>query len=276
MRQAQMDRIANTFSQISTRGRPGLFPFLTVGFPDPEATLELVPALVEAGADAIELGVPFSDPLAEGTTIQASSFHALQQGVTLHSCLEMVSQLRHKVPQTPLILMGYYNPILSYGIKRFAARAQEVGVDGVIVPDLPLDESGPMLEECRPRGIHLIYLLAPTSTDARIERACSSASGFIYCVSLTGVTGEREQLPASAIDILQRVRRYTTLPLALGFGVSQREHVEEIASYADAALVGSALIRLLMKSPRHQMIAEAQRFVGELSRLLPTPQGGPL
>ena len=271
-----MDRIANTFAQIESRRKPGLFPFLTVGFPDPEATLELVPALAEAGADGIELGVPFSDPLAEGVTIQASSFHALQQGVTLQSCLEIVGRLRDKVPHTPLILMGYYNPILSYGIRAFAIEAQKVGVDGVIVPDLPPDESGPLVEECRPRGVHVIYLLAPTSTDSRIEMACRTASGFIYCVSLTGVTGERKRLSGSAIDLLKRVRRHTKLPLALGFGISQREHVENIAGYADAALVGSALIRVLMESPRHQVVTRAQRFIRELSGLMPAPQGGAL
>ena len=270
-----MNRIANTFAGIKARGRTGLFPFLTMGFPDVEATLELVPALVEAGADGFELGVPFSDPLADGATIQASSYMALQRGVTLETCFEVVKELRDKVPQTPLIFMGYYNPILSYGIKNFAASAQEVGLDGVIVVDLPPDESGPMMEECGPRGVHLISLLTPTSTDPRIERACSTASGFIYCVSLTGVTGARDQLAVSGFELLKRVRRHTTLPLALGFGVSQREHVENIADHADAAVVGSALIRVLMDSPRHLIVDRARQLVGELSGLIPVMQVDP-
>ena len=251
--------------EIKLRKKVGLFPFLTVGFPDLEATLELVPALAEAGADGFELGVPFSDPLADGATIQNSSFKALEQGVTLQSCLDVVKALRTKVPKTPLVLMGYYNPIFQYGIDRFAASAAAVGLDGVIVADLPPDESGPLLQACISKNVSLIYLLAPTSTEERIRKACDTASGFIYCVSLTGVTGAREELPASARQLLNRVRTHTRLPLALGFGISQKKHVESIAAHADAAVVGSALIRILMDSPRHLMVSKATELIRELS-----------
>ena len=269
------DRLAEKFRQIETEGRTGLILFLTAGFPDLDATLELVPALVQSGADCIELGVPFSDPVAEGTAIQASSFHALRNNVTLDSCLRLVSDLRDQVPDTPLVLMGYYNPILSYGLAAFGQDAQRVGVDGVIVPDLPADESGPLLEACRPRGIHVIPLLAPTSTDLRIERACLTASGFIYCVSLTGVTGARQELAPGVFELLKRVRRYTDLPLAVGFGVSRREHLESIGSHAQAAIVGSALVQVIMASPREKLVDNARRFVLELTAAVPSLEGTP-
>ena len=259
------DRIAERFARLRDEGRTGLVLYVTTGFPDIEATLELVPALADAGADLIELGVPFSDPLADGPTIQESSFHALRNGVTLEGCLGVVERLRGKDRTTPLALMGYYNPILHYGLESFARRARESGVDGVIVPDLPPDEAGPLVGACRPHGIHVIPLLAPTSTDARIRLACEAASGFIYCVSLTGVTGAREHLPSGVFDFLARVRRHTELPLAVGFGVSTRDHVESIGRIAQAAVVGSALIRVLKDSPRDLLVDRARRFVQELS-----------
>ena len=264
-----MDRIANTFGRLRAEGRTGLVLFLTAGYPDEEATLELVPALVQAGADAIELGVPFSDPLADGVTIQESSYEALQQGVTLGRCLSMVETLRGRVPDTSLLFMGYYNPVLSYGLERFASDAHQAGLDGVIVADLPEEETGPLRAELSPRGIHLVPLFAPTSTDARIEAGCREASGFVYCVSLTGVTGSRDDLASGVFSLVRRVRQHTSLPLAVGFGVSRREHVEAIGREADAAVVGSALIRVLMQFPRDQLVQEASRFVTELSGLGP-------
>ena len=181
-----MDRLKQSFDALATRKAMGLIPYLTVGFPSVRDTLSLVPALVDGGADVIELGVPFSDPLADGPTIQRASFHALSQGVNLGTCLQVCQQLRSAVFDTPLVLMGYYNPILSYGLDRFAADAQNAGADGVIVPDLPFEEADPLQSTCHQHGIHLIPLLAPTSTDARISRSCEKAGGFVYCVSLTG------------------------------------------------------------------------------------------
>ena len=268
------DRIAQKFRQIDREGRTGVMPFLTAGFPDVNTTLELVPALAQAGADCIELGVPFSDPLADGVTVQASSFQALKNGVTLDTCIKLVDQLRNQVPDMPLILMGYYNPILSYGTARFGEEAQRAGVDGVIIPDLPPDESGPLREECEPRGIHIIPLLAPTSTDARIEKVCRTASSFIYCVSLTGVTGARDELPPGVFQFLERVRRHTDLPLALGFGISRREHVEAVGGHAQAVMVGSALVRVITDSPSEELIERAQKFVWELNGAIPSPKGG--
>ena len=259
------DRIKESFAAIERQGRTGLIVFLTAGFPDRAATLELVPALVAAGADAIELGVPFSDPLAEGPVIQQSSFLALQQEITLADCLDMVEELRDQVPDTPLVLMGYYNPIYSYGLQKFAERAQGSGVDGIIAVDLPHSEAAPLAAQCAPRGIHMISLLAPTSTDDAIRESCVDATGFIYCISLTGVTGVRDEVSDRGIELLERVRAHTSLPLAVGFGISRREHVETICRRAEAAVVGSALVRVMLESPRGQLVARASELVAQLA-----------
>ena len=268
------DRIRESFAAISNEGKAGLIVFLTAGFPDREATLELVPALVEAGADAVELGVPFSDPLAEGPTIQQSSFLAVQQQVSLADCLGMVEQLRDKVPDTPLVLMGYYNPIFNYGLVKFAQEAQRVGVDGIIAVDLPHVESAPLAEQCRAKGVHIIPLLAPTSTDDSIRTACAEAGGFVYCMSVTGVTGARDNVSGRGFELVDRVRAHTSLPLVVGFGISSREHVEEVCQKAEAAAVGSALVQVMLESPRDQLVRRASRFVAELAGKQVAAAGG--
>ncbi len=267
------DRISEKFAAIKNEGRTGLILFLTAGFPDLEATRELIPALVAAGADAVELGVPFSDPLAEGPVIQESSFRALEQGVTLQDCIDLVSDLREQVPDTPLILMGYYNPIYSYGQARFARECHRVGVDGVIVVDLPHEEVAPLAKVCAPLGIHIIPLLAPTSTDASIKAAVSNAGGFVYCISLTGVTGARDQVSERGYELLRKVRAHTHLPLAVGFGISRREHVVEVCREAEAAVVGSVLVQVMLESPRDQLVSRASQLVSELAGV-PFPTTG--
>ena len=239
--------------------------FLTAGFPDKQATLELVPALVNAGADIVELGVPFSDPLAEGPVIQESSFRALEELVSLKDCLGLVEALRGQVGETPLLLMGYYNPIHSYGLAKFAQDADEKGVDGLIVVDLPEFEVEPLRDRCGPHDLPIIPLLAPTSTDESISAACAQAAGFVYCISVTGVTGVRTEVSQRGFELLDRVRAKTSLPLAVGFGISTREHVEEVGRRAEAAVVGSALIRVIQESPRDELVDRASRFVAELS-----------
>ena len=258
-------RIRRMFDAVREQKRPGLIVFVTAGFPDMEATMELVPALVEAGADAVELGVPFSDPLAEGPVIQESSFRALQNGTSLEDCLKAPEALRAKVPDTPLILMGYYNPIYTYGLVPFAERCQQAGVDGLIAVDLPGFEAAPLISECRSRDISVIPLLAPTSTDESIKAACTGASGFVYCISVTGVTGAREQVSGRSFELLDRVKTHTDLPLAVGFGISNRAHVEEVGNTGEAAVVGSALIRVMLESPREELVERASRFVAELA-----------
>ena len=250
-----------------------VIPFVTVGFPDVEATLELVPVLEQAGATAIELGVPFSDPLAEGPTIQKSSYHALKQGVTLAKCLEVAAELRHRGVRVPLVLMGYYNPFLAYGLEAVAAAAQKAGVDGFIIPDLPVDEIGPMLEACRRYEIALVPLLAPTSTDERIKEACASAQGFVYCVGLLGVTGARAEPSPEAATLIQRVRQNTSLPLAVGFGISRREHVEALADSVDAVVVGSALVDVIAEAAPSDRVAKVKAFMEGLG-VTPEMTGG--
>lgn len=268
------DRIKDTFETIRNEGRPGLIVYLTTGFPDLDATLELIPALAEAGADGIELSIPFSDPLADGPVIQESTFLALEGGVTPDDCLDLVSQVRERVPATPLILMNYYNSVYNYGLEKFARRIAECGVDGIIPVDLPAEEATPLYEQCAPRNVHIVPLLAPTSTDQSIKTAVSLSSGFIYCVSLTGITGARDQVSQQGIDLIQRVRGYTSLPLALGFGISQRAHVETVCQQAEAAAVGSALIRTMLESPRDELVERASRLVAELAGKSWPPAGG--
>jgi tryptophan synthase alpha chain len=253
------------FQRLTQEGRTGVFPYLTVGFPTIDDTLSLAPALAEAGADLIELGVPFSDPIADGPTIQAASFDALQQGVTLTKCLEVCKTLRGNGLETPLVLMGYYNPILSYGIDAFARDAALAGADGAIVPDLPPEESTLLREALKAQGLPLISLLTPTSTDERIAEACALAEGFIYCVAVTGVTGARREVSTNAFELLDRIRKHTTLPIAVGFGISEREHVESLAGHAQAAVVGSALINVIHSAPPDERLRRAGDFIAKLA-----------
>jgi len=240
--------IAAAFARAHDAGRIALIPYVMSGYPD-EATSEAVAiALGEAGADIIELGVPFSDPLADGATIQAASQHALAHGMTLRKVVALAARIAARV-STPLVLMGYYNPIISYGLATFCADAAAAGVAGLIVPDLPPEESATLQREAAAHAIELVFLVTPTSTDARIAQAALAASqtggGFLYCVSLSGVTGARDQLSDGLAAFIARVRAQTSLPLAVGFGVSRPAHVAEIARIADGAVVASALINTI-------------------------------
>jgi tryptophan synthase alpha chain len=241
-------RIEKTFAGLKAEGRTGFVAFVTAGYPDLASTPGLVRALVAGGADIIELGIPFSDPLADGPTVQAASFQALQNGVTPAHCVEVVRKLRAEGLEAPIVFMGYVNPLLAYGVEKFAEDAAAAGADGMIPVDLPPEESDEMEEAFRKHGLRVIYLLAPTSTDERIRAVAERASGFVYCVSLTGVTGERAELPPGLDEFVARVRRYTNLPVAVGFGISQRKHIEAVGRIADAAIVGSAIIDVIGKS----------------------------
>ncbi len=257
-----MSRIGQTMARLRKKGRLGLIAYLTVGYPDTETTLRLVPALAAGGADMVELGVPFSDPLADGTTIQRASHCALQQGVTPALCLDVVKQLRARGLAIPLLLMGYYNSVLAYGIDEFARDAGAAGADGLIEVDLPPEEAAGVQTACAGRGLDLIYLLAPTSSDERIALVAAQASGFIYCVSLTGVTGARGQLPAGLSQFLARVRGHTSLPLAVGFGISKREHLETVAGLgAEAAVIGSAIINVIDRAPAEEREERVREYV---------------
>ncbi len=264
-----MNRITATFDRVRREGRAALMPFITMGYPDLESALDLVPALVEGGADLIELGIPFSDPLADGATIQATSQQALDNGMTLALCLEQVAALRARGVEVPLILMGYYNPILQMGGAKFAEEAARAGADGVIVPDLPPEEADELRTALHAHGLALIFLLAPTSDDERVRLVAEQATGFIYLVSLTGVTGARDQLPPDLADFVARVRRTTDLPLAVGFGISRPEQAAMVAQMADGVIVGSALLRTI--GDADDPIAAARAFVRQLCEAVGTP-----
>jgi tryptophan synthase alpha subunit len=257
-------RIQTSFHAARQAGRVALWPFLTAGYPDEAATLELVPALEQAGACGLELGVPFSDPLADGATIQRASFQAIRSGMTLARCIALCRQLRAAGVTMPIILMGYYNPILAMGLEETARQAAKAEADGFIVADLPAEEAGPFAAACQRHDLALVPLLAPTSTDERIALTCHGARGFVYCVSLTGVTGARGYLPPAVAELVGRVRRHTSLPIVVGFGVSRREHVEAIGQYADGAVVGSALIDALDAAPRPKIASQVREFLESL------------
>jgi tryptophan synthase alpha chain len=223
-----------------------------------------VPALEKAGATLIELGVPYSDPLAEGPTIQAASYKALEAGMTMHGCIETARQLRQGGVTVPLVFMGYYNPVLNYGIEAYTKDCAAAGVDGFIIPDLPVDEAEPFHDACRAQGLALISMLAPTSTDDRIAQGAASADGFVYCVSVAGVTGARSELPLTLPGFVERVRSRTTLPVAVGFGISERAHVESVGRVADAAVVGSALINVIDLAPAGERAERAGAFIASL------------
>ncbi len=257
-------------SRISAVFRPGhkaLIAYITVGYPTIEATLKAVPILARNGCDIVELGIPFSDPLADGATIQKASFHALENGVTPQLCLDVAKKLRQKV-DIPLVFMTYYNPVLSYGLDKFCGACVSAGVDGLIIPDLPVEE-GLELEPCTERhGLDLIYLLAPTSTDERVRLVAERSRGFIYLVSLTGVTGSRDRLPADLGKFVARVRKVTKKPLCVGFGISTAEQAREVARTADGIIVGSRIIQLMETDSTLNAVG---KFAQELRQAIDTP-----
>ncbi|HLB24542.1 MAG TPA: tryptophan synthase subunit alpha [Dehalococcoidia bacterium] len=260
-----MNRIDDMFARTRAEGRIALMPFMTVGYPDLDTSERLVKAMVDAGADAIELGIPFSDPLADGPTIQKASYRALQQGTHPRDTLHVVRRLRAAGVAVPLILMGYWNTFLACGEDRFFSDAAAAGADGLIIVDLPPEESDATRAQCQAAGLHLIYLAAPTSDDARIDEIVPRASGFIYCVGVVGVTGARAQLSQELPDFLRRLRAKTDLPLAVGFGISKREHVEGLRGLADAAIVASALIDIVESSPPGESEKKVQAYVEVLT-----------
>jgi len=255
-----MSRIAATFAGLKSRGQTGLVAYLPVGYPDVDSTLRLVPALIAGGADIIELGIPFSDPLADGATIQRASHQALLAGVTPSTCLEAAARLRKEGVEAPLVFMTYYNPVLAYGIERFAADGARAGADGVIAIDVPPEESGPLREACLANGLDLVYLLAPTSGEERIRLVAGLASGFVYCVSLSGTTGAREELPPGLPSFVERVRRQTLLPIAVGFGISKPKHFRAVGRIADAAVIGSAIIDEIDRCDPSQREARVREY----------------
>jgi tryptophan synthase alpha chain len=261
-----LDNIASVFKSTHAAGRAALMPYFTLGFPDQRSSLEIIEAVANSGADLIELGIPFSDPLADGPTIQRSTQIALEQGTTVAGCLELTAELRSRGVRQPLILMGYVNPILSFGIEQFAAEASSAGADGLIVPDLPPEEAAEMQAACLEYGQALILMLAPTSTPARFTTVIERGAGFLYLVSLVGVTGARSELPTGLQEFVQRVRDLTAIPLAVGFGVSTPEQARAVGAFADGVIVGSALINAVEGA--EDLPQAAASYVGDLRSAL--------
>lgn len=242
MTQQPETRIARRFAALKKEGRSGLVTFTTAGDPDLEASAKILNGIAEAGADLIEIGVPFSDPMADGPAIQASSLRAIKGGMTLRKTLAMVAEFRKKDDDTPIVLMGYYNPIYIYGVDSFLTDAKKAGVDGLIVVDLPPEEEAELCLPALDAGINFIYLTAPTTTDTRLPRVLEHASGFVYFVSITGITGTRTAKTTDVAGHVGRIRAQTDLPVAVGFGIRTPDQAAEIARVADAAVVGSALV----------------------------------
>jgi tryptophan synthase alpha chain len=238
-----LEHIAAAFATAKRRRCAALMPYFTLGYPTPEMSLDIIEAIAGAGADLIELGVPFSDPLADGPTIQRSTQVALEQGVNVAQCIEMVADLRARGVTQPLMLMGYINPILAFGVEQFVTIATAAGADGFIVPDLPPEEAAKLEGVCKARERALVYLLAPTSPPERVQLLASRTSGFLYLVSLAGVTGARDALPSHLAGFIQRVSRVARTPLAVGFGISNPEQARAVGQLADGVIVGSALVK---------------------------------
>ncbi len=239
-------------------------PYLMTGFPQRDSAVTLARALEDAGADLFELGVPFSDPLADGATVQRASEQALHNGVDLPFCIETVREMRAAGVQAPIVMMGYFNPFYQYGLERLCADVAAAGADGLIIPDLPPEEAGECQAACRAHGLDLICFVAPTTPAERIKQVVAVASGFIYCVALTGVTGARQQVWTGLPDFLQRVRRYTDLPLVVGFGISSAAHVQQVAPHAEGVISASALINAIDAVPAEEQPQAARAFLRSL------------
>ena len=255
-----MSRIKENFTELKADSRKGFIPFVTAGDPDIEPSIEIVLKLAELGADVIELGVPFSDPMADGPTIQLSSQHALEKGVNLPVILEMVSKVREKT-NVPIVLFSYLNPLLNYGIEKLAVDAAAAGIDGILITDVIGNEAAEIGDRFRSKGVDLISLIAPTTTDERLKTIAEGSSGFLYAVSRAGVTGARTEMSDEAEKLVTRARKFTTLPIAVGFGISTREQIEQVWRYADAAVVGSAIVGEIAKSNDKTAVERVETFV---------------
>ena len=256
-------RIHNRFNQLHKRGAKALVTFITAGDPDLATTAALLPRMAAAGADIIELGIPFSDPMADGPTIQRASERALTNGVTLEAVLAMVGRVRDQV-SAPIVLMGYSNPIYAYGWQRFAQDAVAAGVDGLLLVDLPPEEAGELLPAARVAGLEVIFLLTPTSDENRIKQVSRCGSGFLYYVTVTGVTGARQSVSTSLEDELKAVRSTIKLPVVAGFGISTPEQAAQVVAAADGVVVGSAIVKLFEQHQGEQLLTEVTGLIKSL------------
>jgi len=257
-----LGRIENAFSELAREGKKGFIPFITAGDPNLQATGELLVELAHAGATIIELGVPFTDPMADGPVIQRASERALKHGFGVQEVLDVAASARDKIA-TPIILFTYFNPLLQFGLQRLAFAAKQAGIDGVLVTDLIPEEAGDFASEMRANELDVIFLVAPTSTDTRLKLIAAHASGFIYAVSRAGITGERSTVSAEAEKLVNRVRQFSRLPVAVGFGISNKSQVADVQRYADAVVVGSAIVAEI---ERLEADPDLVKRVGQLAR----------
>ncbi|HLJ78907.1 MAG TPA: tryptophan synthase subunit alpha [Acidobacteriaceae bacterium] len=256
---------------IRFAGRPGLVAYLTIGDPDLAASHDIALAAIDAGADVLELGVPFSDPVADGPVIQRASERAVQNGVKLSDVLALAGDLRRERAHAGLIVFSYYNPILRYGLEQFCAAAEQAGVDGVLVTDMIVEEAAEYLAAMHRHHLAPIFLVAPTSPDARLERIAAASEGFVYAISRTGITGTRAQLESDAEQLVGRLRKFTNLPIAVGFGISNAEHFAAVGEFADAAVIGSALVATIEQAGRENAPSSIARFIQGLRGTVAEP-----
>ena len=246
---------------IRFHNKPGLVAYLTAGDPGLTTTHEIALAAIDAGADVIELGVPFSDPLADGPVIQRASERAVQNGTTLSNVLALAADLRCERPDAGLVIFSYFNPVLRFGLERFCSTAKEAGVDGVLITDMIVEEADEYLDYLHRHQLAPIFLAAPTSPDNRLQRIAQVSQGFVYAISRTGITGTQQTLASDAEQLVKRLRRFTDLPVAVGFGISNAEHFAAVGEFADAAVVGSAIVSLIEQSTREEAPSSIARFI---------------
>ncbi len=262
-----MNRIDKKFKELRRKKQKAFIAFVTAGDPDLKTTEELILAFEKKGVDIIEIGVPFSDPLADGPTIQAASQRALEHHVSLEKIFHLAERIRRR-SEVPLALMTYFNPVYHFGEERFLTRVRNSGIDGLIVPDLPPEEARELMRAARKNKISLVFFLSPTTTLLRLKKIVQASTGFIYYVSVTGVTGQRRSLPSSVLRDVRKAKRFTSKPICVGFGVSTPQQVESVARAADGVIVGSAIIKEIEKTPKKSMVKNTSRFVGRLVRAL--------
>lgn len=271
-----MNRIARVFQELDQRKEKALIPYVCCGDPHIAFTEELVVRLAQSGADLVELGVPYSDPVADGPTVQKAAVRALAGKITLDQIFSLAERIRKRTP-IPLLIMTYYNPVYVTGAELFVEKAAAAGADGLIIPDLPLEEAGPVQDALKRKGMNLIFLATPTSTEERLKKMVQMAQGFIYCVSVTGVTGARENISHQLSSLVHRLRKETTLPFAAGFGISGPENAKQAAALTDGVIVGSALIERIAHSlyadpgDEEKALKEACLFIGELKKAMKDP-----
>ncbi|HAU32112.1 MAG TPA: tryptophan synthase subunit alpha [Desulfotomaculum sp.] len=262
------NRITEKFQELKASGKKGLITYMTAGDPNLETNIEIASIMESAGADLIEIGIPFSDPVADGPSIQQASIRSLSKGITMLQIIETIGKIRQRV-KVPLIIMTYYNPILQYGLEKFVVDAVLAGVDGIIVPDLPFEECGQLFDFTDSAGLCLIQLVAPTTTDGRMEKIFSRSRGFIYCVSVTGITGIRNEINTDLRSLTARISKYTTLPIAIGFGIGGPLQAGMVAHYCDAVVVGSALVDTIAYAKDSQtMLIQVNSLIKDIKTAL--------